>query len=154
MFRLGDNHVDLVTCFSTLHHVLEIKPMLLELARILRPNGFLIIRENDCQQANSLTAKYLNFVQAVRIVEGVHIKFNGQTPCDSNLRPPNAATPGGDWAEQKREVIEQTKLYQYRSRQEWRQELDDCGFRHKASLDYRDYNLTKLFIDIFQLRRK
>jgi hypothetical protein len=134
--------------------VVELKPMLLELARILRPNGFLIIRENDCEQGHSLTAKYLNFIQAIRIMEGAHIQFDGRMQSDRDLQKPNTATSNDGWEKQKLEVIEQTKLYQYRSRQEWRQELEQCGFHFKASLDYRGYNLTKLFIDIFQLGQK
>ena len=128
--------------------------MLLELARILRPNGFLIMRENDCEQGHSLTAKYLNFIQAIRILEGAHVHFNGRTQCDGDRQKPNAATSSDDWEKQKLEIIEQTKLYQYRSRQEWRQGLEECGFHLKASLDYSGYNLTKIFIDIFQLGQK
>ena len=71
--------------------------MLLELARILRPNGFLIMRENDCEQGHSLTAKYLNFIQAIRILEGAHVHFNGRTQCDGDRQKPNVATSSDDW---------------------------------------------------------
>ncbi|CAF2191308.1 unnamed protein product [Rotaria magnacalcarata] len=60
--KLADNRVDLITCFVTLHHVPEFEKMLAEFVRILRPNGYLIIREHDCKRENKLPAKYLKLL--------------------------------------------------------------------------------------------
>ncbi|CAM4979427.1 unnamed protein product [Rotaria socialis] len=60
--NLADNRVDLITCFVTLHHVPEFEKMLAEFVRILRPNGYLIIREHDCKREYKLPAKYLKLL--------------------------------------------------------------------------------------------
>ena len=68
---LVDNQVDLVTSFVTFHHVSELQTILAELVRILRVGGYLIIREHDCENKQSLSAKYLNFVHAIMMIAGV-----------------------------------------------------------------------------------
>ena len=41
----NDNTFDLITCFGTLHHIPNVTFVLNELIRILKPNGYLLIRE-------------------------------------------------------------------------------------------------------------
>lgn len=40
-----DNLFDLVTCFGTLHHIPNVTFVLSELIRVLKPNGYLLLRE-------------------------------------------------------------------------------------------------------------
>ncbi|CAF1567507.1 unnamed protein product, partial [Rotaria sp. Silwood1] len=68
---LPSNHVDLITSFVTFHHISQIKQTLTELVRILRPGGYLILREHDCKNEYSLSAKYLNFVHAIMMIARV-----------------------------------------------------------------------------------
>ena len=43
-----DDSVDVITCLQVLHHVHDIEYYLTELVRILKPNGYLVLREHDC----------------------------------------------------------------------------------------------------------
>ncbi len=40
-----DNFFDLITCFGTLHHIPNVSFVVSELARVLKPDGYLLIRE-------------------------------------------------------------------------------------------------------------
>jgi len=40
-----DNSFDLITCFGTLHHIPNVSFVLSELIRVLKPNGYLLLRE-------------------------------------------------------------------------------------------------------------
>jgi SAM-dependent methyltransferase len=42
---LPDNSMDLITCFSVLHHIPNVSFVLSELLRVLRPGGYMLIRE-------------------------------------------------------------------------------------------------------------
>jgi ubiquinone/menaquinone biosynthesis C-methylase UbiE len=44
-----ENSLDFVSAFQVLHHVNNIKITLLEIHSILKPTGFLLIREHDCE---------------------------------------------------------------------------------------------------------
>ncbi len=44
-----DGKFGLVTIFMVLHHVTELKVLISEIHRILKPGGFLMIREHDCR---------------------------------------------------------------------------------------------------------
>lgn len=41
----NDNTFDLITCFGTLHHIPNVSFVLSELCRVLKPNGYLLVRE-------------------------------------------------------------------------------------------------------------
>lgn len=41
----SDNSFDLITCFGTLHHIPNVTFVLSELIRVLKPNGYLLLRE-------------------------------------------------------------------------------------------------------------
>ena len=56
-----------MTAFVTFHHISQLKQTLDELVRILRPGGYLILREHDCKSEQSLSAKYLNVIHAIII---------------------------------------------------------------------------------------
>lgn len=45
----ADGTFPLVTAFMSLHHVEQLRPALSEIYRILRPGGYLLIREHDCR---------------------------------------------------------------------------------------------------------
>lgn len=40
-----DNQFDLITCFGTLHHIPNVSFVLNEMARVLKPGGYMLIRE-------------------------------------------------------------------------------------------------------------
>ncbi|CAF2071333.1 unnamed protein product [Rotaria magnacalcarata] len=71
IINLADDRIDLITCFIALHHILEFELTLSEFVRIIRPNGYLIIREHDCKKERTLQAKYLNFVHAFMMIARV-----------------------------------------------------------------------------------
>ncbi|UJR24463.1 hypothetical protein I4U23_005838 [Adineta vaga] len=142
---LMDNHIDLITCFVVLHHVPDLDLMLREIVRIMRLNGYLIVREHDCKKERSLTNKYLNFIHAfMRIAE------IGEYAHRSNDNSTN------DWELQKKEIIEETNSIQYRTRQEWKKKLEEVGFCLIAEIDY-DSNIKNpqvLYHDVYQLQNK
>jgi 2-polyprenyl-3-methyl-5-hydroxy-6-metoxy-1,4-benzoquinol methylase len=154
---LADNRVDLITCFVTLHHVPQLDMMLAEIIRILRPGGYLILREHDCKTARSLKAKYLNFVHAFMMIAGVgefsnvsihHIrKTQGKSDQESGC-----ATV--DWEQQKSDIIKYTNSIQYRTREEWQHELEQVGLRLRAELDYDGNNPQALYYAVYQLNAK
>jgi len=44
---LQDESVDLVTCLMSIHHFEDFDLMLKEIKRVLKPGGFLFVREHD-----------------------------------------------------------------------------------------------------------
>ncbi|CAF0923881.1 unnamed protein product [Rotaria sordida] len=157
---LADNRVDLITCFVTLHHVPQLKLILSEFVRILRPSGYLIIREHNCENKRSLTAKYLNFVHAFMMIAHVgefaddqrnHLNQNEVQSDDDSV------SHTIDWKQKKLNIIKYTKSIQYRTRTEWQQEIENVGFHLKATLEYDQSTLKnpqELFYAVFQLNVK
>ncbi|CAF4002664.1 unnamed protein product [Rotaria sordida] len=157
---LADNRVDLITCFVTLHHVSQLKLILSEFVRILRPSGYLIIREHNCENKRSLTAKYLNFVHAFMMIAHVgefadvqrnHLNQNEVQSDDDSV------SHTIDWKQKKLNIIKYTKSIQYRTRTEWQQEIENVGFHLKATLEYDQSTLKnpqELFYAVFQLNVK
>lgn len=134
----------MITCLVTLHHVPNLDATLRELARIIEPRGYLIIREHDCKLERSLLSKYLHFVHGIMIIARI-----GEFSSDYASNPNERTT----WAEQKRKIIKYTKSIQYKTRQEWQQELQAVGFDHLATFEY-DLNKTtnpqRLFYGVYQ----
>ena len=50
--QFSNNHFDLITCFGTLHHIPNVSYVLSELIRVLKPNGYLLIREPIVSMGN------------------------------------------------------------------------------------------------------
>ncbi|CAF2854312.1 unnamed protein product [Rotaria sp. Silwood2] len=157
---LADNRVDLITCFVVLHHVPQLDLILPEFVRILRPGGYLIMREHDCKKTYSLTAKYLNFIHAFMMIArvgefaGVRGNHLNQSEIESDDNSVNDTT---DWVQQKFKIIQYTKSIQYRTRAEWQHKLENAGFRLKATLEYdqsSSANPQKLYYAVFQLNAK
>ncbi|CAF4682635.1 unnamed protein product, partial [Rotaria sp. Silwood2] len=157
---LADNRVDLITCFVVLHHVPQLDLILPEFVRILRPGGYLIMREHDCKKTYSLTAKYLNFIHAFMMIArvgefaGVRGNHLNQSEIESDDNSVNDTT---DWIQQKLKIIQYTKSIQYRTRAEWQHKLENAGFRLKATLEYNQSssaNPQKLYYAVFQLNAK
>jgi ubiquinone/menaquinone biosynthesis C-methylase UbiE len=46
-----DNYFDLITANMTLHHIKNINNLVSEIYRVLKPNGYVFIREHDCWNA-------------------------------------------------------------------------------------------------------
>lgn len=44
---IKDNSVDLITCFMSIHHFVNFEAMMNEICRVMKPNGYLFIREHD-----------------------------------------------------------------------------------------------------------
>jgi len=63
---LEDASCDLVTCFVSIHHF-ENPKLLAEVSRVLRPDGFLVIREHDVEPNPDL-ASYMEMVHWVDAV--------------------------------------------------------------------------------------
>ena len=47
LIGLPDCSVDLVTCIMSMHHFRDFNQMLKEISRVLKPGGYLFIREHD-----------------------------------------------------------------------------------------------------------
>ena len=147
--------MDLVTCFVTLHHVADLEKVLWELVRILRPGGYLILREHDSEKEHCLTAKYLHFIHAImmiaRVGEFAHVPPDGDSSVEQG-------TGNKHWKEQQKpRIIEYTKTIHYRTHDTWKRQLSQVGFEYRATFDYSvngSANPQKLFYGVYQLRRK
>lgn len=53
---LGDASFDFISCFVVLHHVEALERTIAELYRIMRPGGYLLVREHDC---NSIASRMM-----------------------------------------------------------------------------------------------
>lgn len=154
---LDANRVDLVTCFVTLHHIPYLQPILSEIVRILRPGGYLILREHDCKKERSLANKYLNFIHAFMMIARVgEFAESCTTYGNNNRNASNESFNRSDinWEQQKIDIISYTNSIQYRARNEWHEELKKVGFCLKGTLDYSEKNLQELFYAVYQLQSK
>jgi len=68
---LPDNTADLVTCIMSMHHYRDFDQMLQEITRILKPGGYLFIREHDVPDSNKELAHFLT---------EMHEKFEDHRP--------------------------------------------------------------------------
>lgn len=129
----GEKRVDLISCLVTLHHLENLDEILGELSRIVKENGFLLIREHDCRLERSLDTKYLNFVHAIMMIARIGEFSDENLPaCEKNL----------SWPEEKRKIIDYTKSIHYRTRKQWNEKLQSFGFELVATFDY-DRKKTK-----------
>ncbi len=159
LFVLASNRVDLITCFVTLHHVPHLEPMLCEIVRILRPGGYLILREHDCKNTRSLPAKYLNFVHAFMMIARVGEFANASANHinqEQNDFDDDSGSDTIDWGQQKADIIKYTSSIQYRTRDQWQQKLEDVGFHHKVTFEYNPKisNPQALYYAVYQLPTK
>lgn len=145
---LASQSVNLITCLVTLHHISNIENILQELARIIKPNGYLIIREHDCKLERSILTKYLNFIHAIMIIARIG-EFSNEYLKDENHFL--------SWSEQKQKIIKYTKSIQYKTRDEWQKKLESVGFHLLAIFDY-DLNKTtnpqQLFYALYKRTEK
>ena len=146
-FFLGDNRVDLITCLTVLHHVPHLDDMLAELVRILRPGGYLIVREHDCKNERSYRAKYLNFVHLFMRIARV-----GEFSRISDDDEEGTILSTSNWSKEKEQALEYTYSIQYRTREQWQKQLGQYGFRLIGQIDFmKGPNPQALYYDIFQL---
>ncbi|CAF0926694.1 unnamed protein product, partial [Didymodactylos carnosus] len=138
---VADDQVNLITCLVTLHHVESIDCTLNEIKRILRHDGYLIIREHDCKTERSLDAKYLNFIHAIMMIENIG-EFKYENPCDDN-----------DWPRKKQRIIDYVKTIKYHTRQEWDKKIEALGFKKLKTAKYPNSNPQKLFYAIYKLQK-
>lgn len=66
---LEDNSIDFLSCFVCIHHFTDIKKMLLEIKRVLKPGGYLYIREHDIR-----TKKDYVLINLIHILYGAKYK--------------------------------------------------------------------------------
>ena len=120
--------------------------MLKELARVITPNGYLIIREHDCKLERSLISKYLNYIHAIMIIARI-----GEFSMDSTLN----LTAQAPWPEEKKKIIRYTKAIHYQTRDEWQKKLESVGFELLATYDYdwkKSNNPQRLFYALYKRR--
>ncbi|CAF4478135.1 unnamed protein product, partial [Rotaria sp. Silwood2] len=157
---LPSNHVDLITSFVTFHHISQLEKTLSELVRILRPGGYLIMREHDCKKEYSLSAKYLNFVHAIMMIARVGefaVSTNNYNSKNQHGLNDDYENNKDNWTQKKSNIIEYTKSIHYRTCDEWQQQLRKIGFHLCATLYYGvdgSGNPQKLFYAVYQLDKK
>ncbi|CAF1547440.1 unnamed protein product [Adineta ricciae] len=138
IINLPDDRVDLVTCLVTLHHITHIDSILVELARIIRPGGYLILREHDCRMERSLLVKYLNFIHAIRMYpfNGAFFDCSGnhhdQRHCELDV---NKISETHAWHQKKADILDHTKSIRYHTRDEWKDHLKRAGFGLHGTLE-------------------
>jgi len=145
--HLADQSVDLITCLVTLHHIPNLDSMLIELARVITPNGYLIIREHDCKLERSLITKYLNYIHAIMIIARI-----GEFSMDCTLN----LNENVSWSEEKKKIIQYTRAIQYQTRDEWKKKLESIGFELLATYDYdskKSNNPQRLFYALYKRRQ-
>jgi 2-polyprenyl-3-methyl-5-hydroxy-6-metoxy-1,4-benzoquinol methylase len=83
---IADDSFDFVLCWGVLMHIPEVETAITELARVVKPNGFLIISENNMWSLESL------LVRAVRSVLGraVLTRLRGKEPAELRITPAGA----------------------------------------------------------------
>ncbi len=69
-----DNMFDLITCFQSLHHLDDIEKMLTEIVRVLKPNGYIFIREHNA---------YNNYIK--KVLYDDHAKWDDFDPKNDKL---------------------------------------------------------------------
>lgn len=57
---LEDGAIDLVSCFVSIHHFDNFPAMAREINRVIKPGGYLFIREHDCDPSNTKLVEYLD----------------------------------------------------------------------------------------------
>ncbi|CAF3458375.1 unnamed protein product [Rotaria socialis] len=156
---LPSDRVDLITSFVTFHHIDQLETTLSELVRILRPEGYLIVREHDCKNEHALRAKYLNFIHAIMMIakvgEFANSSSNHNTKNENVLHEDNENNTD-TWLTQKSSIIEYTRSIHYRTCAEWQQQFESAGFHHCATLSYGadgSNNPQKLFYAVYQLHK-
>jgi ubiquinone/menaquinone biosynthesis C-methylase UbiE len=68
---LPDCSIDMVTCFVSIHHFENVSRMLSDIQRVVRPGGYLFIREHDVDPDDFNKKKY---------IDDVHKKYNDDLP--------------------------------------------------------------------------
>lgn len=58
-----NNYFSVIFISVVLHHIIDNKPILSEIYRILKPGGYLVIKEHDCK--NELFSKYLDIIHGL-----------------------------------------------------------------------------------------
>lgn len=132
--------------------------MLSEFVRILRPGGYLLLREHDVKKARSLRVKYLNFIHAFMMIARVG-EFadlpDDHLSQEQDESDNDSVSNVADWEQLRADIINYTSSIQYRARDEWKQALESVGFRLKATLDYdTKHNPQALYYAIYQLNTK
>lgn len=149
---LDDDRIDLITSFVTFHHLSRLEPTLKELTRILRKDGYLIIREHDCDNSFSLPTKYLNFVHAIMMIGQV-----GEFSAASKQSSSAFERKRLDWPSQKQEILKYMKTINYRTKEEWNEQMKRFGLEFCSGFTYgttSSDNPQGLFYAVYQMKTK
>jgi len=73
---VNDGYFDFITCYVSIHHFEQQDMMLQEIARILKPGGYLYIREHDIR--NNIDLYYINLVHVIMCAKINHYDFTAR----------------------------------------------------------------------------
>lgn len=123
-YPIEDNSVDLIISMAVLHHVEDIDFLLSEVRRMLKPGGYFIIREHDCDSQD--------LSDTLDIIHGLYACV---------LNEPQEETP---------EEFIANYYAHYRTRVEWAKHIAAHGFMRQYEIGYRKYDLQKLYFMAFR----
>lgn len=81
---LENRSFDFVLCWGVLMHIPEVEKAIAELARVVKPNGFLIITENNMWSLESVLDRSIRRVLGKRILR----RLRGKEPADYRITQP------------------------------------------------------------------
>ena len=119
----SDSEFSFITAFQSLHHIEDIHNRLSELARIIKPGGFLLIREHD--ELNVCTKMLIDI--------------------DHSMYEVNE---NKDFTK----YLDEYDAY-YQSKEKWTEDLSKHGFHYIHQLGYnmrRDYNPTRIYYALYK----
>lgn len=98
--NIPDHSVDLITCFMSIHHFVDFKAMMTEICRILKPKGWLFIREHNVTSPelkcclDEMHLKYpdhpggeINYWERVALKTTLHKDYRLRHLCSSDYPP-------------------------------------------------------------------
>lgn len=124
---LSDDSVDVVTCLLSLHHVILQQKTLTELYRVLRPGGTLLIYEHDFITDRGFRL-FLDAVHMTFSLYGTENEAEGASTDANNGEAKKLTLESEQW-------IFDTH---YKSKDLWRGDLENCGFRHVVDRTFKN----------------
>lgn len=123
-YPFKDESISLVTSMVVLHHVKDLEFVLKEVHRILKPGGYFIIREHDCD------SEILK--ETLDIIHGLYACV---------LNEPQEETP---------EEFIKNHFADYKTKDEWAEIIAPYGFMRQYEIGVRNSDLQKLYYMAFK----